>query len=89
MATHVDLAALPQFAEDLEGLVVSLRRHRAETEAALNEINRVWRDVTYQAHRARVLGMNDRVEAFEIDCLRMIDFLGRKHAAGMRVLRGG
>lgn len=89
MVTHVDLAALPRFADDLDDLVVALRVHRAETESALRDINRVWRDDTYLEHRARVLSMNERIEAFETDCLRMIDFLGRKHTAGMRVLNGG
>lgn len=89
MVTHVDLAALPEFASDLRGLVGALRRHRAQTEDSLHEIQGVWRDDTYKAHRVRVLELNRLVEAFERDCDRMVDFLGRKHSAGMRVLRGG
>jgi uncharacterized protein YukE len=88
MVTNVDLAALPQFASDLQELVGALRRHRARMEDSLHEIHTVWRDDTYTAHKKQVLELNRRVEAFERDCERMVDYLGRKHAAGMRVLRG-
>lgn len=85
---RVKLDALLDFARDLDLVIQFLRKHRQETESDLAELRRVWGDETYVRHKAVIDAQNDQLRLFEGECLNMINFLERKNAAGMRVLRG-
>jgi uncharacterized protein YukE len=88
MVIDVDLNGLRVFEQNLSDLRQTMTRQRAAFQAETDAIKRVWNDETYKSYRRSFDEMMAEIEGFERACDKHCDYLRRKYAAGIKVLRG-
>ena len=88
MSINVDLNGLRIFERNLSELRRVISSQRANFQSETDTIKRVWSDETYIRYRKSFDEMMREIEGFERACDIHCDFLRRKYAAGIRVLRG-
>jgi len=88
MTIDVGLDGLRAFEHNLSELRRVMSRQRAAFQSETDAIKGVWRDETYARYRSSFDEMMREIEGFERACDIHCDFLRRKYAAGIRVLRG-
>lgn len=88
MVVDVDLNGLRVFEQNLSELRRTMSRQRAAFQSETDAVKRAWNDETYTRYRQSFDEMMAEIEGFERACDKHCDFLRRKYAAGIRVLRG-